>query len=124
DWIPRARIILSRSADAAFEPYDRFRHYERNRGKSLETLFDELAALRARNIDLVRSWNLTESDLDLTAKHPGLGRVTLRQLFAAWVVHDLGHIAQVSRVMSKQYREETGPWVEYLPVLTDREPQS
>lgn len=69
----------------------------------------------------MRSWNLDDSHLDLTAMHPGLGKVTLRQLFAAWVVHDLGHIAQVSRAMSKQYREETGPWVAYLPILTDRE---
>jgi len=121
DWIPRAEIVLSRSGDAAFEPYDRFRHSERNRGKTLDSLLDELADLRARNLDLVRSWNLDDSHLDLTAMHPGLGKVTLRQLFAAWVVHDLGHIAQVSRVMSKQYREETGPWVAYLPILTDRE---
>jgi hypothetical protein len=36
------------------------------------------------------------------------------------VAHDLGHLAQVARVMAKQYREEVGPWVQYLPVLTDR----
>jgi len=47
-----------------------------------------------------------------------IDRVTLRQLLAAWVVH-LGHIAQVTRVMAKQYREEIGPWVPYLPVVTD-----
>jgi hypothetical protein len=35
DWIPRARIILSRSADPRFEPYDRFRHRTRNVGRSL-----------------------------------------------------------------------------------------
>jgi hypothetical protein len=45
--------------------------------------------------------------------------VTLRQLLAAWVVHDLGHLAQTARVLAKQYREEVGPWVAYLPVLTD-----
>jgi hypothetical protein len=59
--------------------------------------------------------------LDLTGTHPILGAVTLRQLLASWVAHDLGHIAQVARVMAKQYKEETGPWVQFLPVLTDHE---
>jgi hypothetical protein len=53
--------------------------------------------------------------------HPSLGPVTLRQLLATWVAHDLGHVAQVARVMAKQYRDQVGPWVEYLPVLTDHE---
>ena len=49
--------------------------------------------------------------------HPELGRVTLRQLLATWVAHDLGHIAQTARVMAKRYREAVGPWRAYLPVL-------
>src|SRR5947199_4004983 len=56
---------------------------------------------------------------DLPGEHPTLGRVTLRQLLAAWVVHDLGHVAQVARVMAKQYRDQVGPWIPFLPVLTD-----
>ena len=50
-------------------------------------------------------------------QHPELGAVTLRQLLATWVAHDLGHIAQTSRVMAKQYRDAVGPWRAYLPVL-------
>jgi hypothetical protein len=49
--------------------------------------------------------------------HPALGRVTLGQLLAAWVVHDLGHLAQIERVMARQYRDAVGPWREYLPIL-------
>ena len=75
--------------------------------------------LRAENLDVLRSWQLTSQELDLPGEHPGLGAVTLRQLLAAWVVHDLGHIAQAVRVMAKQYGDEVGPWVPYLPVLTD-----
>ncbi len=119
DWIPRARIILARGADLRFVPYDRFRHYERNTGRSLASLLAEFAKLRAANLDLLRSWNLTVRELDLPGEHPSFGRVTLRQLLAAWVVHDLGHLAQVARVMAKQYLEEVGPWVPFLPVLTD-----
>jgi hypothetical protein len=120
DWMPRARIILARGADPRFEVYDRFRHWTRNVGRTLPSLLDEFARLRSENLMTLRSWRLTSADLDLPGNHPGLGPVTLRQLLAAWVVHDLGHIAQIARVMAKQYREPAGPWIEYLPVLTDR----
>jgi hypothetical protein len=121
DWIPRARIILARRPDLRFEPYDRFRHRARNLGRSLESLLTEFAQLRAANLELLRSWRLTTAQLDLPGEHPSLGPVTLGQLLAAWVVHDLGHLAQVARVMAKQYRTEVGPWVPSLPVLTDHE---
>ncbi len=121
DWIPRAKIILARGANPTFDPYDRFRHRERNVGRSIDSLLAEFAELRAANLALLRSWNLTATDLELTAMHPFLGPVTLRHLLAAWVVHDLGHVAQITRVMAKQYRDAVGPWVPFLPVLTDRE---
>jgi hypothetical protein len=119
DWMPRARIILARGADPVFEPYDRFRHRARNADRTLESLLEEFARLRSANLDQLRSWQLTATELDLPGRHPSLGPVTLRQLLAAWVVHDLGHIAQAVRVMAKQYTTAVGPWVPYLPVLTD-----
>ena len=121
DWMERARIILDRGPDPRFTPYDRFRHRGRNVGRSLDSLLDEFARLRRANLDEVRSWQLTSADLDLTGIHPTFGRVTLRQLLSAWVVHDLGHVAQAARVMAKQYRDAVGPWVRFLPVLTDHE---
>lgn len=121
DWMPRARIILAQGANQRFEAYDRFRHRARNAKRTLESLLDEFAKLRAENLNALRSWNLTEAQLSLSGEHPSLGPVTLQQLLATWVVHDLGHIAQVARVMAKQYRTEVGPWVPYLPVLTDHE---
>jgi hypothetical protein len=121
DWIPRARIILSQEPNATFEPYDRFRHYARNRGRTLVSLVEEFDVLRAANLDLLKSWNLSGRELALTASHPALGAVTMSQLLGAWVVHDLGHIAQIARVMAKQYSDEVGPWVPYLPILTDHE---
>jgi len=121
DWMPRARIILAQGPNRRFEPYDRFRHRARNAKRTLDSLLDEFARLRAENLRELESWKLTEAQLDLPGEHPSLGPVTLRQLLSAWVVHDLGHIAQVARVMAKQYRTEVGPWVPYLPVLTDHE---
>jgi hypothetical protein len=121
DWVVRARIILARGPNPLFEPYDRFRHRERNAGRTLPSLLEEFERLRAANLALLRSWGLTAADLDLEGTHPSLGRVTLRQLLSAWVVHDLGHIAQIARVMAKQLRQDVGPWVVFLPVLTDHE---
>src|SRR5436190_23583043 len=117
DWIARARIILARGPDLRFEPYDRFRHRVRNVTRSVESLLAEFARLRAANLELLRSWKLTARELELPGEHPSLGRVTLRQLLAAWVVHDLGHLAQTARVMAKEYRTEVGPWAD--PVLSD-----
>lgn len=121
DWMPRARIILSSEADKRFTPYDRFRHYERNSDRTLASLLKELAQLREQNLSELNEWKLTETQLGMTGLHPTFGPVTLRQLLAAWVVHDLGHIAQIARVMAKQYRDEVGPWVPFMPVLTDHE---
>ena len=121
DWLPRAELILARDPAAVFAPYDRFRHYTRNRGRTLDSLLDEFDRLRAANLERLAGWKLGEAELDLRATHPSLGPVTLRQLLATWVAHDLGHIAQVARVMAKQHRDEVGPWVQYLPVLTDHE---
>ncbi len=120
DWIPRAQIILTGGPDPRFAPYDRFRHRARNAGRSMSALLAEFARLRTGNVELLGSWLLTSDQLALPGIHSTLGHVTLRQLLATWVVHDLGHIAQVSRVMAKQYGKEVGPWAEFLPVLRDR----
>src|SRR5258705_6163905 len=103
DWIPRARIILARGPNPRFEPYDRFRHRTRNVNRSLESLLLEFAKLRADNLEVLRTWRVTAADLELVRMHALLGPVTLRQLLAGWVVHDLGHIAQIARVKAEQY---------------------
>ena len=117
DWIPRARIILEQGTNRRFEPYDRFAQARESKGKDLAQLLDEFEQLRARNLATLDAWRLTEEQLSLEGEHPAFGAVTLRQLLAAWVVHDLGHIVQVSRVMAKQYRAAIGPWREYLKVV-------
>jgi DinB superfamily len=117
DWIPRARIILAQGPNRTFEPYDRFAQVRESRGKSLATLLDEFARLRAENVSTLRGWQLTDAQLALTGEHPALGTVTLEQLLATWVGHDLGHLAQTARVMAKQYRDAVGPWRAYLPVM-------
>ena len=117
DWIPRARIILEHGEARAFDPFDRTAMFEQSKGKSLEELLDEFAALRARSLEELDGLQVTPDRLGLGGTHPELGRVTLGQLLATWVAHDLGHLAQVSRVLARQYAEEVGPWRAYLPIL-------
>lgn len=117
DWIPRAKLILDQGDNRRFTPYDRFAQFHESKGKSLGDLLDEFANFRAENVELLESWNLTDAHLSLEGEHPEFGAVTLRQLLATWVAHDLGHIAQTARVMAKQYKEAVGPWRAYLPVM-------
>ena len=117
DWIPRARIILEHGPGRAFEPFDRFAQVHESRGKRVGDLLGELEQLRAENLATLRGWRLGPRELALEGEHPALGRVTLEQLLATWVVHDLGHLAQTSRVMAKQYKGLIGPWRAYLPIV-------
>lgn len=117
DWIPRAQIILGRGPDRRFTPYDRFAQFTESRGKSLAQLLDEFSILRAQNLATLDRWALGDTELDLTGEHPAFGTVTLRQLLATWVAHDLSHVAQIARVMARQYRDAVGPWRAYLPVM-------
>jgi hypothetical protein len=118
DWIPRARIILAQGPSRRFEPFDGFRHFETNAGRSVEELLDRFAELRAANVATLRGLGIGPQELRLEGEHPALGRVTMEQLLATWVAHDLEHAAQISRVMAKQYARAVGPWREYLPLLT------
>lgn len=117
DWVPRARIILEHGDSRPFEPFDRFAQFTRFAGWSLDSLLDRFAELRQANIEAVQSWRLTEAQLGLTGRHPELGSATLRQLLATWAVHDLNHLAQISRVMAKSYTEEVGVWRAFLSIL-------
>lgn len=117
DWIPRARIVLAQAADRRFTPYDRLAQFRESAGKSLGELLDEFAHLRSANVEILREWNLSDEQLALSGEHPEFGPVSLRQLLATWVAHDLSHLTQITRVMAKQYRDAVGPWRAYLSVM-------
>lgn len=117
DWVPRARIILDEGEGRTFDPFDRFAQEQESQGKSLGDLLTEFARLRERNLETLKSLELVPGDLERRGLHPELGSVTLGELLATWVVHDLGHLAQIGRSMAAHYAEDVGPWAEYLPVL-------
>ena len=117
DWIPRATVILDYGEARPFQPFDRFAMFEKSRGKTIAELLDTFEQLRSNNLAELTRLQLTPAMFERRGTHPELGRVTLKQLLATWVVHDLGHIAQAARVMAKNYKIEVGPWQAYLPIL-------
>lgn len=121
DWIPRARIIIQQGRYRKFDPFDRFAELKSDR--PLEDLLDEFDELRSGNVATLRGWNLKEKDMELTGEHPEFGSVTMRQLLATWVVHDLSHIAQITRTMARSYTAAVGPWTAYFRVLQRDERQ-
>ncbi len=117
DWITRMNIILSDAPDKKFQPFDRFAQTRDSEGKTLLQLLDVFRSLREQNLQALRSCNLSSEDLAKQGIHPAFGPVSLSQLLATWVVHDLNHIAQIARVMAVQYSPAVGPWVAYLRIL-------
>ena len=117
DWINRLEIILSNSAVKKFKSFDRFAQFNESKGKEMKTLLNDFKILRTRNIEILESKNITEEQYERIGIHPVFGNVTLKNLISTWVVHDLNHLAQISRVMAHQYRSGVGPWKEYLRIL-------
>ncbi len=118
DWIPRVRIILEYGEARAFDKFDRFAQFAASEGRTLGSLLDEFALLRRENLRQLESMNLTEADFERRGRHPELGVVTLGQLLATWVAHDLDHVAQISRVLARQYSDAVGPWRAYLRIIS------
>jgi len=117
NWIPRIEIILTKSIVVQFDPLNRLAQIEKSKNKTFTDLLNEFIRVRSASIEKLRDLNISEEQLLKEAIHPELGIVNLSQLIATWVVHDLDHIAQISRVMAKQYKNEVGPWIHYLKIL-------
>jgi hypothetical protein len=117
DWMQRTRGILEHGDTRAFQPFDRDAQQRDSVSKTLPQLLDEFARLRVENLDSLRGLHLQPQDFERRGRHPVFGVVTLGQLLATWVAHDLTHLHQVSRIMAHQYRDAVGPWTRYLGVL-------
>lgn len=118
DWMQRVRAILEEGEAKPFDTFDRFAQFRESAGRTLKSLLDEFAELRRRNLHDLASLGLTDADLERRGRHPALGVVTLRNLLATWVAHDLDHVMQISRVLARQYSDEVGPWRAYLRIIS------
>lgn len=114
DWIPRARIILEHGPQRTFEPFDRDGSVAAATGRTAAELRQTFRSLRTANVETLRSWHLTDADLDKVGTHPAFGPVTLRQLLATWVTHDHVHLAQLNQALAKAWTDDVGPWHAYL----------
>jgi uncharacterized damage-inducible protein DinB len=117
DWVPRIKILLFNQDQRRFAPFERRFRFSENDGKSLDQLLIEFKEVRLQNVAFLRGLQLTSTDLTCQALHPAFGDVNLSQLLSTWVVHDLNHMGQITRVMAKQYKTAVGPWIEYLRIL-------
>ncbi len=117
DWIPRAKRILDDEHEKEFEPFDRFAQFMESRRKSMDQLLNEFHLLRKKNVTELQNMDIDATKLRMTGIHPEFGQVTLRQLLATWVAHDLSHINQITRVLAKNYQAEVGPWIKYISIL-------
>jgi hypothetical protein len=115
--MPRARIILEHGEERTFDTFDRLAQFTESEGRTLASLLNEFATLRRQSLHELEALHLTATDLDRRGRHPAFGVVTLRQLLATWVAHDLDHVMQISRVLARQYSDEVGPWRAYLRII-------
>jgi len=117
DWMQRLEHVFTHADRVPFVPFDRFAMYSASRGRTLGELLDEFERLRRQNLAALRQRQLSAADFARRGAHPELGAVTVGQLLATWVVHDLNHLGQIARTMAFQYRDAVGPWRPYLGIL-------
>jgi hypothetical protein len=118
DWMPRIELIAS--GGGRFKPFDREGGFERYRGWTAVALVAEFGQLRRANLERLDALRLTPSHLDMTGVHPEFGTVTLCQLMACWATHDMAHVAQISRLLTRAFGRHVGPWIAYFSLLRDR----
>ncbi len=118
DWMGRTRTILDDGESRPFASVNRTAMFDKYAGYSLDELLAAFEQARAKNLAALDALKITPEKLALKGTHPALGTVTLANLLATWVVHDLNHIGQIVEVMSRQYAEAVGPWTAYLSILT------
>jgi DinB superfamily len=117
NFLTRTLLILSDDENKTLAPINMTVHLEGSRGRNIVHLLSEFSELRRKNIETLKSLNLSSEDLKRTAIHPKLGMVCLSNVLSTWVAHDLTHIGQITRVLAKKYRQEVGPFTEFLTRL-------
>ncbi|MBU8587833.1 DinB family protein [Priestia megaterium] len=117
NWIPRLEFILQKGKEGAFPPFDRYAHLNKESASSIEEKLLEFKKIRIQNLHQLKLLVKHKKHLEVRGEHPAFGEVKVRELLSTWVAHDLTHIAQIVRVMAERYREDVGPWEEYLGIL-------
>jgi hypothetical protein len=122
NWMPRVRMIVEHGLECAFEPFDREAMLGW-RERPIGELLDRFRAARDDSLAGFAALTLTAEDLARRGAHPQMGEVTLGQVVATWVAHDLTHLAQAGEVLARRHRDDVGPYRPFLPAL-DRAAQA
>jgi hypothetical protein len=117
DWMPRIERILD--GGGRFAPYDREGGFARYAGWTADALVGEFGQLRRANLERLDRFALTAPHLRLMGEHPEFGPVTLEQLLATWAAHDMAHVAQLSRILTRAFGRHVGPWRRYFSILKE-----
>jgi uncharacterized damage-inducible protein DinB len=116
NWLPRIRTVLEYGTDRQFAPFDRQAMLGWQR-EPVAALLQRFRTTRSASLTQLDELGLADDDLRRRGAHPEFGVVSLEQVVAAWVAHDLTHVAQISEVLARRYRETVGPYRKYLPAL-------
>lgn len=117
NWLSRLTHILEEGETKPFPAFDRFAHLQGSPPESIQQKLNQFSTTRKESLATLKHLNLTNEQLETTGAHPAFGVVKARELLATWAIHDLTHISQIVRIMANRYREDVGPWKEYLSVL-------
>jgi DinB superfamily len=117
DWIPRLASVLESDTTPTFTAFVVEDHIAWNEGKSVEELLDEFESERTRSLLTLEEWHLDAAGLARVGVHPTQGEVTVQEMIATWVVHDLHHVSQLCKCAARQWTDETGSFCEYIGIL-------
>ncbi|HET7232177.1 MAG TPA: DinB family protein [Longimicrobium sp.] len=122
-WLPRVRTVLSHGNSRPVPAVDRDRFQDRYAGTPLPEVLDDFQHARLANLRELAALQLDDAALSLAGLHATLGEIRVSQILATWVVHDLTHLAQITRTLAAQYREAVGPFSEFLSILRSAAPE-
>jgi uncharacterized damage-inducible protein DinB len=117
DWMPRIRIMLQTTGPRRFTPFDREAGFAKYGHHTPQALLDLFAIKRGANLASLAELQISPVALSRIATHPELGEVTLTQLLACWLTHDVAHIAQIARVLVRYHGAAIGPWRAFFSLL-------
>ncbi len=116
-WLPNIKTILDGHRPSLLGLYEKLMPPEEVPDKAINSLLKEFKFLRELNLAEIRRLQIQLSNLNVTEDFSIWGKLSVKELMASWMVHDLSHIAKISRIMANRYETEVGKWSQHLDIL-------
>jgi hypothetical protein len=120
-WLARIRHIVEGRTDP-LPRVDGTRHVVQVASAGTGVLLDRWMAGRQRNLAMLPSLIGDGTVLARIGRHPDLGPITAGQLLHAWWLHDLDHLAQITRIVGVCTAGTVGPIATYLRICRPAAP--